>query len=57
MYGFTLRRVAETTVPLRDFLMTDCGISRKMLTQIKQGGLILVDGKPRTVRYLSLIHI
>ncbi|TCI23361.1 RluA family pseudouridine synthase [Exiguobacterium sp. SL-9] len=51
MYGFTLHRVAETTVPLRDFLMTDCGISRKMLTQIKQGGLILVNGEPRTVRY------
>lgn len=51
MYGFTLHRVAGTNVPLRDFLMTDCGISRKMLTQIKQGGLILVNGEPRTVRY------
>lgn len=51
MYGFTLHRVAGTNVPLRDFLMTDCGISRKMLTQIKQGGLILVSGEPRTVRY------
>ncbi|WP_214823277.1 RluA family pseudouridine synthase [Exiguobacterium sp. s28] len=51
MYGFTLHRVAGANVPLRDFLMTDCGISRKMLTQIKQGGLILVNGKPRTVRY------
>ncbi|WP_114165413.1 RluA family pseudouridine synthase [Exiguobacterium sp. TNDT2] len=51
MYGFTLHRVAGTNVPMRDFLMTDCGISRKMLTQIKQGGLILVNGEPRTVRY------
>lgn len=51
MYGFTLHRVAGANVPLRDFLMTDCGISRKMLTQIKQGGLILVNGEPRTVRY------
>ncbi|MCC5892393.1 RluA family pseudouridine synthase [Exiguobacterium sp.] len=51
MYGFTLHRVAETNVPLRDFLMTDCGISRKMLTQVKHGGLILVNGEPRTVRY------
>ena len=46
MYGFTLHRVAGANVPLRDFLMTDCGISRKMLTQIKQGGLILVNGEP-----------
>lgn len=51
MYGFTLRRVAETNVPLRDFLMKDCGISRKMLTQIKRGGLILVNGEPKTVRF------
>lgn len=51
MYGFTLHRVAETTVLLRDFLMKDCNISRKMLTQIKQGGLILVNDEPRTVRY------
>lgn len=50
MYGFTLHRVAETNVPLRDFLMGDCGISRKMLTQVKHGGLILVNGEPRTVR-------
>ncbi|TCI55980.1 RluA family pseudouridine synthase [Exiguobacterium sp. SH1S21] len=51
MYGFTLRRVAETNVPLRDFLMGDCGISRKMLTQVKHGGLILVNEEPRTVRF------
>lgn len=51
MYGFTLCRVAEAEVPLRDFLMNDCGISRKMLTQVKHGGLIVVNGEPRTVRF------
>lgn len=51
MYDFAIRRVAETNVPLRDFLMRDCCISRKMLTQVKHGGLILVNGEPRTIRF------
>lgn len=51
MYGFTLRRVVEAPASLRDFLMNDCGISRKMLTQVKQRGLILVNDEASTVRY------
>ncbi|WP_214827402.1 RluA family pseudouridine synthase [Exiguobacterium algae] len=51
MYGFTLRRVAETTVSLRDFLREEMGISRKMLTQVKHGGKIEVNGLERTVRH------
>ena len=51
MYGFTLRRVAETTVSLRDFLREETGISRKMLTQVKYGGKIEVNGLERTVRH------
>ncbi|KDN56942.1 MULTISPECIES: RluA family pseudouridine synthase [Exiguobacterium] len=51
MYGLTLRRVVGTSALLRDFLMIDCGISRKMLAQVKQAGLILVNGEPKTVRY------
>lgn len=52
MTGFSLRRVADRTVPLRDFLMGDLGISRKMLTQVKQAGSIEVDGIFRTVRHV-----
>lgn len=51
MAGLVLRRVAETSIPLRDFLMSECGISRKMLTQLKHEGEILVNGEPETVRF------
>ncbi|MCT4781895.1 MULTISPECIES: RluA family pseudouridine synthase [Exiguobacterium] len=51
MYGLTLRRVVGHNTLLRDFLMTDCGISRKMLAHVKQAGRILVNGEPKTVRH------
>ena len=46
-----MSRVAESRISLRDFLMQDCGISRKMLTQLKYDGAITVNGEPRTVRH------
>ncbi|WP_215141881.1 RluA family pseudouridine synthase [Exiguobacterium qingdaonense] len=51
MQGFTIRRVVEDTTPLRDFLMKDMGISRKMLTLVKHEGKIEVNGIHRTVRH------
>ncbi|MDX5981065.1 RluA family pseudouridine synthase [Exiguobacterium profundum] len=51
MQGFTIRRVVEKTIPLRDFLMQDMGISRKMLTLVKHEGDIEVNGMHRTVRH------
>ncbi|WP_214776665.1 RluA family pseudouridine synthase [Exiguobacterium sp. s22] len=51
MQGFTIRRVVEKAIPLRDFLMQDMGISRKMLTLVKHEGDIEVNGTHRTVRY------
>ena len=51
MQGFTIRRVVEKAVPLRDFLMQDMGISRKMLTHVKHEGNIEVNGMHRTVRH------
>lgn len=51
MQGFTIRRVVEKDMPLRDFLMQDLGISRKMLTLVKHEGMIEVNGVHRTVRH------
>lgn len=51
MQGFTIRRVVEKAIPLRDFLMQDMGISRKMLTLVKHEGDIEVNGMHRTVRH------
>lgn len=51
MQGFTIRRVVEKAIPLRDFLMQDMGISRKMLTLVKHEGDIEVNGVHRTVRH------
>ncbi|WP_214702322.1 MULTISPECIES: RluA family pseudouridine synthase [unclassified Exiguobacterium] len=51
MQGFTIRRVVEKESPLRDFLMQDMGISRKMLTLVKYEGKIEVNGVARTVRH------
>lgn len=46
-----MSRVVESRISLRDFLMQECGISRKMLTQLKHEGSIIVNGEPRTVRH------
>lgn len=51
MYGFTLRRVADQIVPLRDFLLQEVGISRKMLILVKREGKIEVNGVRRTVHH------
>ncbi|MDA5560200.1 RluA family pseudouridine synthase [Exiguobacterium sp. MMG028] len=52
MQGFMIRRVVEKAIPLRDFLMQDLGISRKMLTLVKHEGQIEVNGIHRTVRHV-----
>ncbi|WP_214695498.1 RluA family pseudouridine synthase [Exiguobacterium sp. s160] len=52
MHGFMIHRVVEKALPLRDFLMGDLGISRKMLTLLKHDGEIEVNGIHRTVRHV-----
>lgn len=55
MKRFTIRHEATRTATLRDIVLEDIGVSRKMLVHVKQDGVIRVNGEARTVRHDILV--